>query len=82
MKSGRRLLPFSTQLSGVIGAMLLAACGGGAAARDPLPFRVTETARFNAPWAMAFLPDGRALVTEKAGELKLWQAQGPVGTAL
>ncbi len=80
MKSGRRLLPFSTQLSGVIGAMLLAACGGGAAARDPLPFRVTETARFNAPWAMAFLPDGRALVTEKAGQLKLWQAQGPVVT--
>ncbi len=42
------------------------------------PFTVTEVAQFNAPWAMTFLPDGRALITEKAGTLKLWQADGPV----
>lgn len=35
------------------------------------PFVATEVARFDAPWAMTFLPDGRALVTEKAGVLKL-----------
>lgn len=34
-------------------------------------FTSTQIADFSDPWAMAFLPDGRLLVTEKAGELKL-----------
>ncbi|MEO6104321.1 MAG: PQQ-dependent sugar dehydrogenase [Pseudoxanthomonas sp.] len=37
---------------------------------DP-PFKSTEVARFVEPWAMTFLPDGRLLVTEKQGHLKL-----------
>ncbi|MGD2167009.1 MAG: PQQ-dependent sugar dehydrogenase, partial [Gammaproteobacteria bacterium] len=28
---------------------------------------------FDEPWALAFLPDGRALVTEKRGRLLLWE---------
>lgn len=35
------------------------------------PFVSTEVARFNEPWAMTFLPDGRLLVTEKNGRLRL-----------
>jgi len=35
------------------------------------PFSVSEVARFEAPWAMTFLPDGRLLVTEMAGALRL-----------
>lgn len=39
---------------------------------DQLPFRATEQATFDEPWAMTFLPDGRLLVTQKAGALKLF----------
>ena len=39
--------------------------------RGALPFAATEVAAFDEPWAMAFLPDGRLLVTEKKGGLKL-----------
>ena len=34
------------------------------------PFTAQEVTRFAEPWAMAFLPDGRLLVTERGG--KLW----------
>jgi glucose/arabinose dehydrogenase len=36
------------------------------------PFASTEFGKFNEPWAMTFLPDGRLLVTQKSGELKLF----------
>lgn len=35
------------------------------------PFRAATVARFDTPWAIAFLPDGRMLVTEKGGQLFL-----------
>ncbi|WP_294336846.1 PQQ-dependent sugar dehydrogenase [uncultured Sphingomonas sp.] len=47
-----------------------------AATTAGLPFKVTEIADLNAPWAMTFLPDGRMLVTEKAGEMLLLSADG------
>jgi glucose/arabinose dehydrogenase len=43
---------------------------------DGKPFTVTPVATFAAPWAMTFLPDGRMLVTEKAGTMKLVSADG------
>lgn len=47
------------------------------------PFRSTEVARFNQPWAMTFLPDGRLLVTEKSGRLRLVNvANGQVGEVI
>lgn len=36
-----------------------------------MPFSLTEVTTFDAPWAMTFLPDGRLLVTEMAGNLRL-----------
>ena len=42
-----------------------------AAARDNFPFEIEPVAEFDQPWAMAFLPDGRLLVTEKPGRLLL-----------
>ena len=44
---------------------------GAAQAQDNLPFDVTEITSFDEPWSMAFLPDGRILVTEKKGNLQL-----------
>src|SRR4026209_1039496 len=36
-----------------------------------LPFTMTQLATFNLPWRIAFLPDGRMLITEKVGALWL-----------
>ncbi len=41
-----------------------------------LPFKLTTTATFGLPWRIAFLPDGRMLVTEKIGPIWLVSAQG------
>lgn len=41
-------------------------------AADGRPFVTEEMAQFKEPWAMTFLPDGRLLVTEKPGTLKLF----------
>ncbi len=40
-----------------------------AQAQSDLPFDIESVTTFNEPWAMAFQPDGRMLVTEKKGNL-------------
>ncbi len=35
------------------------------------PIRITATKGLNQPWSMAFLPDGRILVTERGGRLRI-----------
>ncbi|WP_420143766.1 PQQ-dependent sugar dehydrogenase [Sphingobium sp.] len=57
--------------------LLLIACSGDGAnsqttSPDAKPFKTSVIADFDSPWAMTFLPDGRALVTEKAGEMILF----------
>ncbi|MEN8376825.1 MAG: PQQ-dependent sugar dehydrogenase [Gemmatimonadota bacterium] len=47
-----------------------------AAAQGDLPFDVEAVAEFDEPWALAFLPDGRMLVTEKPGRLFLVTRRG------
>jgi len=52
------------------------------ASRSGKPFQVTALATFEAPWALAFLPDGSALVTEKPGRIKYWRPnEGTVSVA-
>ena len=41
-----------------------------------LPFTMTTVATFKLPWRLAFLPDGRMLVTEKVGPVWLVTQQG------
>lgn len=48
------------------------ATGQNAATPAPKPFATATIADFDSPWAMTFLPDGRALVTEKKGEMILF----------
>lgn len=43
---------------------------------DRKPFERTEVASFDEPWAMTFLPDGRMLITERAGKLFLVKQSG------
>jgi glucose/arabinose dehydrogenase len=53
-------------------AAVLVGCDGGNGVTAQNAFTVTPIATFREPWAMAFLPDGRLLVTEKRGALKLY----------
>jgi len=41
-------------------------------------FKIKTVATLNYPWAMVFLPDGRLLVTQKSGELRVVDTQGVV----
>lgn len=46
--------------------------------QENLPFGVQPIASFDEPWALAMLPDGRMLVTEKKGNLFIVTPQGDV----
>jgi len=45
-------------------------------AQEPYPFVSTPIAEFEEPWALEFLPDGRLLITEKAGTIQLVTQDG------
>lgn len=59
--------------AGVAGAQVNA---GTKSPEPALPFTMTQVATFNVPWRIAFLPDGRMLITEKPGALWLVTQQG------
>lgn len=42
-------------------------------------FTVTEFERYQEPWALEFLPDGRLLISEMGGTLKLRGTEGTIG---
>jgi len=59
--------------------VFLMAC---AEAQSELPFDVQPITSFDHPWAMAFLPDGRMLVTEKKGDLLIVTQAGQKSGAI
>jgi len=48
-------------------------------AQQPSQFRIEQIAKFQVPWALEFLPDGRLLISEGVGALKLLNADGTIG---
>ena len=64
----------------VLAVVLLA--GASVNAQDELPFDVSVVTAFDEPWALAFLPDGRMLVTEKKGNLFIVTQDGEKSRAI
>jgi glucose/arabinose dehydrogenase len=62
-----------TVMSGAADAQINA---GAQKPEASLPFTLTQVASFDLPWRLAFLPDGRMLITEKVGRLNLVTQQG------
>jgi len=54
----------------------------GVQAQTELPFEIEPITSFDEPWALAFLPDGRMLVTEKKGNLLIVKQDGQKSRAI
>ena len=72
-------------------ALLLVAVGAAAVWATPKVLRRTQMQGLKAvtvaqglehPWSLAFLPDGRMLVTERPGRMRIVQADGRVGAPI
>ncbi|HEX4270105.1 MAG TPA: PQQ-dependent sugar dehydrogenase, partial [Rhizomicrobium sp.] len=68
MKNSIKAALLLTLLSGAAYAQINA---GTQAPEASMPFTMTQVATFNLPWRIAFLPDGRMLITEKVGPIWL-----------
>jgi glucose/arabinose dehydrogenase len=78
-------LPIAALVAALAATRVDAQINAGERKPEPsLPFTITQVATFNLPWRIAFLPDGRMLVTEKVGPVWLVTPQGaktPVANA-
>jgi glucose/arabinose dehydrogenase len=81
MKFAKAVLLFGLMAAAVtvsiVSSVTLAQVNAGDQRNDPnLPFNMTTVTTFTLPWRMAFLPDGRMLVTEKPGPVWIVTPQG------
>ncbi|MGC8507507.1 MAG: PQQ-dependent sugar dehydrogenase [Thiomonas sp.] len=59
-----------------------ASAASGPAARNPQPAVRIAASGLSRPWALAFLPDGRMLVTERTGALRIVSLDGRIGAPI
>lgn len=78
-----RLPLFKLQLLAIIAALFLLSLPAHGQRTPPDQIegingsiRVEQLATLEYPWGMALLPDGRLLITEKPGRLRIWDEQG------
>ena len=72
MKLAKLIAPLA-----LVAMTAFAQVNAGATKPEPtLPFNMTTTDTFGLPWRIAFLPDGRMLISEKIGPVWLVSAQG------
>src|SRR5215475_884689 len=79
MKSFKTVLLSSLAAAALIPAANLAYGQINAGEKQPdsnLPFTMTQVTSFDLPWRIAFLPDGRMLITEKVGRVVLVTQDG------
>jgi glucose/arabinose dehydrogenase len=72
----KRILNAAVMLSLLSGTAFAQVNAGEQKPEADLPFTMTQVATFNLPWRIAFLPDGRMLVTEKVGPVWLVTQKG------
>ena len=72
----------STTAPFVLAGLLALAAAPSVAQSQPSPKAQTVASGLQNPWAVAFLPDGRFLVTERPGRLRVVNADGQVQPAV
>jgi len=83
----------SMQMKSIVGALLMGPAALGLPSLAVAAVKSVESAGqklaveslasgLEHPWGMAFLPDGRLLVTERAGRLRILPPQGPLSAPL
>ena len=81
-------MPMTLTLRNLLATATLALAAGLAHAQAAAPSAsaalkpVTVASGLRNPWSLAFLPDGRMLVNEKAGTMRIVSAEGRVGEPL
>ena len=69
-------MPAHSRLLAFLAVALVACDGWNGSLAQNAAFTTTEIAQFDEPWAMEFLPDGRLLVSERRGALKVYDMAG------